>query len=76
MTWLDDHKGGGVSVYVHNSLNYKYRPYLSINKKGAESATLEILSERTRNSRENAIYIPYNGNLELFLIFSATFLSN
>lgn len=38
-----------------------------------ESATLEILSQKTRSSGENVIYIPHNGSLELFIIFITTF---
>ena len=73
ITWLDDDKGGGVYVCVHDSLNFKYRPYLLINKGDVESATLEILSQKTRSSGENVIYIPHNGSLELFIIFITTF---
>ena len=42
-----DRKIGGVSVYVHNSLNFKTIPELSTNFRDIESLALEIISEKT-----------------------------
>ena len=42
--------GGGVSVYTHNSLNFKTSLDLSSNCGDIESITLEIISEKTRNT--------------------------
>ena len=42
--------GGGVSVYTHNSLNFKTSLDLSSNCGDVESITLEIISEKTHNT--------------------------
>ena len=44
-----DRRGGGVSIYIHNSLKFKERSDLAINNKDIESLTLEILSDKKRN---------------------------
>ena len=61
-----DHKGGRVSVYIHNSLNLKTRPDLSVNCRDIESLTLEIISEKTRNIIGSVLYRPPNGHSEHF----------
>ena len=45
-----DRNGGGVSVYIHNSLNVKTRPGLSTNGGDMEPLTLEIIYEKTSNA--------------------------
>ena len=42
--------GGGGPVYTHNSLNFKTSLDLSSNCGDIESITLEIISEKTRNT--------------------------
>ena len=42
--------GEEVSVYTHNSLNFKTSLDLSSNCGDIESITLEIISEKTRNT--------------------------
>ena len=68
-----DRKGGGVSVYIHNSLNFKTRPDLSINCGDIESLTLEIISEKTRNTIVSVLYRPPNGHSEHFENFLTNF---
>ena len=62
-------KGGGVSVYVHNSLNFKTRLDLSINTDDVESVSLEIVSEKTRNTIVNVLCRSPNGRFEPFQKF-------
>ena len=45
-----DCKGDRVSVYIHNSLNFKIRPEFSINCGDIEPLALEIISEKTRDT--------------------------
>ena len=42
-------KGGGISVYINKSLNFKLRPDLSINSQDVESLSIEILFYNIRN---------------------------
>ena len=61
-----DRRGGGVSVYIQNSLDVKTRPDLSANCGDIESLTLEITSEKTRNTIISVVYRPPNGHFEQF----------
>ena len=70
-----DRRGGGVSIYIHNSLKFKERSDLAINNKNIESLTLEILSEKTRNVLVNVLYRPPVGQYAQFENFLATFFS-
>ena len=71
-----DCKGGGVSAYIHNSLNVKTRPDLSTNCGDIESLTLEIISEKTRNTIVSVLYRPPNGHFEHFENFLTNFFLN
>ena len=68
-----DRKGGGVSIYVRKSLDFKIRPYLSINNVDIESLTIEILSDNKRNTLVNALYRPPNGQIEPFVFLNNIF---
>ena len=70
-----DRKAGGVSIYVHKSLDFKIRPDLSINNVDIESLTIEILSDNKRNTFVNALYRPPNGQIEPFEAFLNNILS-
>ena len=70
-----DRRGGGVSIYIHNSLKFKERSDLAINNKNIESLTLEILSEKTRNVLVNVLYRPPVGQCAQFENFLTTFFS-
>ena len=59
-------KGGGVSIYTHNSLNFKIRPDLSISNNDIESLSAEIVSDKVRNTIVNVLYRPTNGQIEPF----------
>ena len=67
-------KGGGVSIYIHNSLNFISRPDLSINCDDIESLTLEIISDNTRNTLMNVLYRPPKEKFETFESFLTNFL--
>ena len=61
-----DRKGGGVSIYIHKPLDFTVKLNLSINNNDIESLTMEILSNRKRNTLINALYRPPNGQIEPF----------
>ena len=61
-----DRKGSGVSIYIHKSLDFTVKPDLSINNNDIESLTIEILSNKKRNTLINALYRPPNGQIEPF----------
>ena len=71
-----DRKGGDVSVYIHNSLNVKTRPDLSTSCLDIESLTLEITSEKTRNTIVSVLCRPPNGHFEHFENFLTSFFFN
>ena len=88
MTWIILHKNyqiiqvtikkgvipnaGGVSVYIHNSLNVKTSPDLSTNCGDIESLTLEGISEKTCNTIVSVLYRSPTGHFE----HSENFLTN
>ena len=45
-----DRNGGGVSIYINKSLDFTVRPDVSINNNDTESLTIEILSNKKRNT--------------------------
>ena len=59
-------KGGGVSIYINKSLNFKLRPDLSINSRDVESLSIEILFNKERNTLINVLYRPPKGVIEPF----------
>ena len=67
-----DGKGGGVYIYIyiyiyiHKSLDFIVKPDLSINNNDIESLTIEIVSNKKRNTLINALYRSPNGQLESF----------
>ena len=63
---MGDRKGGGVSIYINKSLDFTVKPDLSINNNDIESLTIEILSDKNKNTLINALYRPPNGQIESF----------
>ena len=59
-------KGGGVSIYVNKSLNFKLRPDLSIKSWYVESLSIEILFYKEWNTLINVLYRPPKGVIEPF----------
>ena len=65
----DTHKGGGVSIYIHNSLIFKVHSNLCINSIDIESLSIELSMDNKRNTFVNVLYRPPNGKIELFDTF-------
>ena len=61
-----DRNCGGVSIYIDKSLDFTVKPDLSISNNDIESLTIEILSDKKRNTLINALYRPSNGQIESF----------
>ena len=64
-----DRRGGGVSIYVHKMFDFKVRSDLSINNKVIELISVEISSNKKRNTLVNILYPSTNGEIEPFEIF-------
>ena len=62
-------KGGGISIYIDNSLNFKIRPDPSIRNKDIESLSAEIVSDKIINRIANVLYRPLNGQIQPFDYF-------
>ena len=59
-------KGGGVSIYINKSLNFKLRQNLSINSRDVELLSIEILFDKERNTLTKVLYTPPKGVIEPF----------
>ena len=49
-------KGGGVCIFIHNSITYKTRSYLSINDENTESLCVELINKNSKNVLVCSIY--------------------
>ena len=58
-------KGGGIVIFIGDSLLHKLRSDLTINCEDIESLSIEILNSQTRNIIFNVIYRPPNGDLSV-----------
>ena len=58
-------RGGGVCIFIHESLDYKVRKDLSINCDAIESLSIEICKGKTRPTIFNAVYRPPNGDTKI-----------
>ena len=43
-------KGGGVSIYIKDSINFKPQPDLSINNTDVESISIKLLCKKNQNT--------------------------
>ena len=59
-------KGGGVCIFVHESLNYKRKAEMSVNDNDCEILTIEILNKYSRNILVSCVYRQPSGNLKNF----------
>ena len=59
-------KGGGLCIFIHESLCYKLRKDLSINSEAIESLSIEISNKKASNLIFNAIYRPPTGDIKVF----------
>ncbi|XP_065684224.1 uncharacterized protein LOC136096636 [Hydra vulgaris] len=58
--------GGGVCIFIHNSLTYKKVDNLSVNSSNCESLTIEIINQKEKNSFITVLYRPPNGSYNQF----------
>ena len=63
------HKGGGVCMFLHNSIIHKIRPDLSINDSDTESLSVEIINKSSKNIIVNVVYRPPGGAIKPFKKF-------
>ena len=68
-------KGGGIAIFVRNSLLYKIRDDLSINCDDIESLSIEIVNDHTKNIVINVVYRPPDGDLSISETFFRKILS-
>ena len=62
-------RGGGISMYIHDSLNFKSRRELDINTKNVESLSIELISKNSKNTVLSTIYRPPDGDFKAFNTF-------
>ena len=62
-------RGGGISVYIHDSLKFKSRRELDINKKNVESLSIELISKNSNNTVLSTIYRAPEGDFKAFNTF-------
>ena len=58
-------KGGGICIFIYDSLDYKVRKDLSINCDAIESLSIEICKRKTRNTIFNVVCRPPNGDTKI-----------
>ena len=68
-------KGGGIAIFVRNSLLYKIRDDLSINCDDIESLSIEIVNNHTKDIIINVVYRPPDGDLSISETFFRKILS-
>ena len=59
-------RAGGISMYIHDSLNFKSRKDLDINTKNLESLSIELVSKNSKNNVVSTIYRPPGGDSKAF----------
>ena len=57
--------GGGVCIFIHNSLIYKPRSDYCTASNDCESLTIEIFSKTTKNVIVHVLYRPPSGNMKI-----------
>ena len=62
----NSHKGGGLCIFIHESLCYKLKKDLSINSEAIESLSIETSNKKTSNLIFKTIYRPPTGDIRLF----------
>ena len=63
----NDQRGGGVVLYVHNSLNFKILKKQSINSNYLECTCIKIIRKNPKNIIVSCIYQPPRGDSHKFL---------
>ena len=62
-------RGGGISMYIHHSLNFNSQRDLDINTKNAESLSIELISKNSKNTVLSTIYRPPDDDFKAFNTF-------
>ena len=62
-----NHKGGGLEICVHKTLDYKILPNLAKNTENIETFTIEIENKNSKKKLISALYRPPRGNQSRFL---------
>ena len=62
-----NHKGGGLEIYVHKTLNYKILSNLAKSTENIETFTIEIENKNYKNVLISAVYRPPRRNESKFL---------
>ena len=63
--WQNVRAGGGVSLFIHKSIDFKERKDLAISKNDSETLSIEI-TNKTRNIILSSVYRPLNSGLKEF----------
>ena len=58
-------RGGGVALYIHDSLTFKERPDLSVD--GSEYIFIEIINKQAKNILVGVMYRPPHSNIDMFV---------
>ena len=58
--------GGGICMYVHDTIIHKMRDDLSVSSDDNETLTIEIINKSTKNILISAFYRPPNGKMKSF----------
>ena len=62
-------RGGGISMYIHDSLNFKYRRELDVNTKNVDSLSIDLISKKSKNTVLSTIYKPPDSKFNAFNTF-------
>ena len=68
-------KGGGIAVFLHESLTFNIRHDLSVNNVDIEALCLEIINKKSKNILINTQYRQPAGNFNEFEAYLNTFLA-
>ena len=68
-------KGGGIAVFLHESLTFNVRHDLSVNNANIEALCVEIINKKSKNILINTQYRLPAGNLSEFEVYLNTFLA-
>ena len=68
-------KGGGIAVFLHESLTFNVRHDLSVNNADVEALCVEIINKKSKNILINTQYRQPAGNFNDFEAYLNTFLA-
>ena len=68
-------KGGGIAVFLHESLTFNVRHDLSVNNADIEALCVEIINKKSKNILINTQYRQPAGNFNDFEAYLNTFLA-